>query len=262
MIPFIFGILAIIFISFILNAKQGQSSVLSRLPLIITLLLVVPLTLSLWSSFEKWGEGRPGAVVVALPSGTSLLQFPEYFSQNPKLAIDNLLEAFATQGGLVPAIQAKGLIAPNGTDTYRFYENRVHAEDVFSSGRSCGVVDTNYVGVWDRFSRGVIEQSCAPFSLPKILQNLGYLLGVFLSLVSILFMPIGLFLLLLIFREGRVKENTWIILIILPSLLLRASYVFLGFQPDRYALPSLPFAMILAWIIFKALQNQFLPRKS
>jgi hypothetical protein len=153
------------------------------------------------------------------------------------------------------------LIAPEGTDTYRFFENRVHAENVFLVDRSCGIIDTNYVGVWDRFSQGVIHQNCSAFIMPVPLQNLGYFIGGGIGLISFLYVPIGLILLYLIIRSRRLSEYAWLLLLILPSVLLRGSYVFLGFQPDRYALPTIPMAVILIWISFQAINNKMFKRK-
>jgi hypothetical protein len=221
----------------------------------------MPATLAMWSSFETWGSARPGAVNVGLPSGGSLIKYPQYFLQDPSVATDNLLEAYVTQSGLMPAIQAKGLIAPEGTDTYRFFENRVHAENVFLFDRSCGIIDTNYVGVWDSFSQGVIQQDCSRFILPDFFQNLGYIAGIVISILSFLFVPIGLVLVYLMLRNRRISENIWLISLILPSVLLRGSYVFLGFQPDRYALPTIPLAVILTWISFQAINARFFGKK-
>ena len=244
MLPYIAGALACASLMFVRHLRASKFS-LRYLLLGFLLYSSLPLTLMSFSFFEEWGLKNSAAVSVSLPQGTSLTEFPAYFRSDPQRALNNIFEALVTQSGLAPSIQAKGLIAPDGNGSASFFENRIHAESIFTPARKCGIADTYSEGSWYETSLNVLEQTCAIYSIPSSFQFLPFAIGFFISILSFLFFPFCFVFLYLSVRR-RDKDLMFLILsLTLPSLLLRSSHILLGLQPDRYALPTLPANFLL-----------------
>ena len=257
MIPFV--LTAILLLIILVAANQLRSKKRNWKLIFCTLIVCIsiPATSILWASFESWGIKKNIGIVIPLPSGTSLLEYPKYFANDPQIAIENLSEAFAAQSGLTPSIGVKGLIYPNPPQADGFYENRVHAEYAFSAARKCGIADMNQSGEWFKYSLDVIKQTCAPISLPTVFYYSGIIGGLFLSLISTITLPLSILVLF-----GLVLSRKWKLLYIfsvlqLPSIALRVSYLLLGFQPDRYALPTFPFNLIFVWVLIRVIVRYF-----
>ena len=218
-------------------------------------LLSLPLTLLGFSIFEEWAAQKSDVISVGLPAGSSITSFPSYFQSNPQRAANNLVEAYVTQSGLIPSIQSKGLLFPEGNGSARFFENRAHAENVFIPERKCGIADTNDAGPWYKHSKDVLQQNCAPFNFPKSFRWLPFLLGFLVSLVSFAFFPFSVILFYFAIKSRDLNLVNIILILILPSFLLRCSYIILGLQPDRYALPTLISAFVVVIFVIEGVKN-------
>jgi hypothetical protein len=220
--------------------------------LLIAFIFIIPISSASLNLFQKWGARQPGTVTYGIPQGNLILKYPSFFIKSPQTAISDLLEDYITQSGLSPALQAKGLLdAPS----IPMFENRVHAENTFSMSRRCGVADTSSGGSWYKYSRTLLHQSCAPFSVPTLFSTFFYLLGAIASFFAFIFVPLGVFL-LLVFWRGRDRQTfRFLSALIIPAILLRVSYILLGFQPDRYVVQFIPEYILVGLITTKLIVN-------
>ena len=212
------------------------------------LAILVPIGLLSLSVFQHWGESQPGSTTYSVPQGNLIAKYPSFFINDPLNAFNDLFDAYVTQSGLAPAIQAKGLL--NSPSTAMF-ENRIHAEATFNSSRRCGVSDTNSSGSWYKFSLKELQQNCSPLSLPSNIYNLASIWGLLLSFISFMFLPLALILGVFFCKRLNFAKGKFLLIIALPALILRLAYITIGFQPDRYVVQLFPEFITVFFISIK-----------
>jgi len=253
MLPFVIGILLVL--SYTIARRELNANLRKKInsfALLTLIALTIPLTFISWTSFEHWGLRHPGTISLAVPSGGLLRGYPSYFMHDPELAASDFFDNYVSQSGLAASMQVKGLISPERRQTPMFFENRVHAESSFSNARHCGIVEGYNIGSWYKYSTGVLKQSCAPLNVPHYLNLVIFGFGSLMAFCSFMFLPIGIYS-LCVFVKRRDWQNFEIVLVLTaPGILLRLSYIALGFSPDRYALPVLPSTLfLLAFMLHK-----------
>ena len=220
--------------------------------LLIAFIFIIPISSASLSAFQKWGAKQPGTSTYAIPQGNLILKYPSFFFKSPQTAINDLLEDYIAQSGLTPALQAKGLLNAPSTP---MFENRVHAENTFSISRHCGIADVNSTGSWYKYSSLLLHQSCAPLAIPSQFSTFYYLLGALASFFSFIFVPLAIFLLFGFWRKGAKSKLKFLSALVIPAILLRMAYIFIGFQPDRYVVQFLPEYVIVTLLTTKILLN-------
>ena len=195
------------------------------------------------SSGASYKESFPGAA--------DLVHVPRYFLANPDTAISEFITSFSAQVGLTTS---RGF---NGSSMHQnlppIYENQVISVRSYSADRSCGLLDWVNHEKWVQYAQSEWKPFCSIGKLPNwIFRTLQSLSVIFLFIFAC--WPVVMIHRLLGFFRRKKDALTWQNLILsLPIGFVLVSYLLLGAQPDRYAVPYyLPFTLSLVLLISKA----------
>ncbi len=249
-IPFFACVIALA-LYLIMKSPELVSS--KKILLTILILLSGLCAITSLSLFQNWGESRPNTITYGVPQGSDVLEYPKFFAHSPLIALSDFFDDYVTQSGLAPAVQTKGLLGVSQSNP--MFENRVHAEATFSVSRKCGITDSYNSGTWSRFARGSIVQSCAKFTLAPFLTGLSFTVGVFVSFISFIYIPLGLLLISTVRRKSEQGQLRFLVILVVPAAVLRLAYLLLGFQPDRYVVQFLPESLLISLIGYAMFRN-------
>ena len=209
-----------------------------EIKIFINLIIMILPTLffaTIWGSIANQDHtNNPNKSVSTATGLSSLMKVPGWFLNSPQEGADVIAKSFVGQSGLIPSTGWNGVLKmPNPP----IFENRIHAEEAFSELRKGGLYDSAQNAPWVTFAKDSYILDRASLSLPRIVY---IFLSILTYLIKITWVCSPLFIIFICIVNRRFDDvDTQIYrMVSLPVLLYSASYIVLGAEIDRYALPG------------------------